>query len=69
MIVKNEEITKCSLNNEELMILCEARDLITSIRLYLRKREFGNTWNSETLKALADDINLLMLKCCLEDRG
>ena len=68
MTIKTEELTRCYLNNEELMILCEARDLINGIKLCLRKREFGNTWNPETLGALADDINLLMLKCSLEDR-
>ena len=68
MNVRTEEITRCYLNNEELMILCEARDLIKGIKFCLRKKEFGNTWNMETLGALADDINLLMLKCNLEDR-
>lgn len=66
MIIKTEETTRCYLNNEELMILCEARDLINGIKLCLKKREFGNTWNTETLTALAADINLLMLKSNLE---
>ena len=66
MTIKTEEMTRCYLNNEELMILCEARDLINGIKLCLRKREFGNTWNTETLTALADDINLLMFKSNLE---
>ena len=66
MTIKTEEMTRCYLSSEELMILCEARDLIIGIRLFLRKREFGNTWNNETLKALADDINLLILKSNLE---
>ena len=68
MTIKTEELTRCYLNSEELMILCEARDLINGIKLVLRRKEFGNTWNTETLGALANDINLLMLKCSLEDK-
>ena len=69
MKIKTEEITRCYLNSDELMILCKAVDLIKNIKLDLGKREFGNsTWNAETIGALAEDINLLMLKCNLESK-
>lgn len=69
MKIRTEEVTRCYLNDEEIVTLIKAEDLIKEIRLKTGYREFGNAgqWNKDSLRDLIMDIDLLLLQSHRED--